>query len=410
MKKLKVLVSGAGMGGLCLAQALRRADIDVAVFERDEHAGQRPQGYRLHIESDGADALRESLPPPLHALFEATGVRPRPFTTILGPELVEQVRIDVDRQERHASTAGTPLTHLNVNRATLRQILMLGLEDVVRFGATLSHYENDADGVTAFFTDGTGARGDLLVGADGIQSPVRRQRLPLARTQDTELRVVYGRIPIDRARALLPEQALADVFAVAKDEKKRFVGMGTVIFPTIPSAAAARLSPGAHLDDPGDFVTCIVGARRERWDLDDAVMRRATGEELCAATLRLLADWPESSRAILRAVDPRSPFFIEMYTSVPCGPFASSNVTLLGDAIHAMSPILGRGANMALRDASLLASHLVMVAEDKCDLLSAVAAYEAEMLRYGFDTVRRSAAAGAQIVGQAPLLDDAIRS
>ena len=93
-------------------------------------------------------------------------------------------------------------------------------------------------------------------------------------------------------------------------------------------------------------------------------------------------------------------------TSVPCAPFAPSRVTLLGDAIHAMSPTLGRGANMALRDAASLARQLIAASRGELGLLDAVAAYEGEMLRRGFDTVRRSAAVGARMMGQAPLEDD----
>jgi hypothetical protein len=62
---------------------------------------------------------------------------------------------------------------------------------------------------------------------------------------------------------------------------------------------------------------------------------------------------------------------------------------------------------MALRDAALLARHLVAVDRGNAELVEAVAAYEAEMTRYGFDAVRRSAAVGAQIMGQAPLFEDA---
>jgi cation diffusion facilitator CzcD-associated flavoprotein CzcO len=49
MLKLNVIVVGAGLGGLCLAQALRRLNVDVAVFERDRTPWDRPQGYRLRF-------------------------------------------------------------------------------------------------------------------------------------------------------------------------------------------------------------------------------------------------------------------------------------------------------------------------------------------------------------------------
>ncbi len=59
---LRVRVSGAGLGSLRLAQALRRADVDVQVFERDHSSWDRPQGYRLHMDSDGVGVLGGGVP------------------------------------------------------------------------------------------------------------------------------------------------------------------------------------------------------------------------------------------------------------------------------------------------------------------------------------------------------------
>ena len=92
-----------------------------------------------------------------------------------------------------------------------------------------------------------------------------------------------------------------------------------------------------------------------------------------------------------------------MQTSIP-GPLpASANVTLLGDAIHAMTPTLGRGANITMRDAARLGSQLVSVAEGEQSLVAALREYESEMTRYGFDAVRTSAAMGTRLMGQNPL-------
>jgi 2-polyprenyl-6-methoxyphenol hydroxylase-like FAD-dependent oxidoreductase len=65
-------------------------------------------------------------------------------------------------------------------------------------------------------------------------------------------------------------------------------------------------------------------------------------------------------------------------------------VTLLGDAIHTMSPGRGEGANVALRDAALLRRRLVDVVTKGVPLVPATAAYETEMLRYGFPAVADS--------------------
>jgi 2-polyprenyl-6-methoxyphenol hydroxylase-like FAD-dependent oxidoreductase len=56
---LRVLVIGGDLGGLCLAQGLRRAGISVAVYERDSSPVARTQGYRFHMDARGEQALRE---------------------------------------------------------------------------------------------------------------------------------------------------------------------------------------------------------------------------------------------------------------------------------------------------------------------------------------------------------------
>jgi 2-polyprenyl-6-methoxyphenol hydroxylase-like FAD-dependent oxidoreductase len=85
----------------------------------------------------------------------------------------------------------------------------------------------------------------------------------------------------------------------------------------------------------------------------------------------------------------------------------SANVILLGDTIHAMTSMLGRGANIAKRDGALLGSHLGEVVDGRRKLSEALGEYETEMTRYGFDVVKKSAVMGAQLVGQNPSAPDA---
>ncbi|EUB96759.1 monooxygenase FAD-binding protein [Rhizobium sp. CF080] len=409
MSRLKITVIGGGLGGLCLAQMLRRSNIEVAIFERDASPSDRPQGYRLHLDKDGVGALRDALPEDLLSLFEATAMRPAPFTTIVDTSLKELRRVPSGghasslAQSRGHWLAECAPVHVNVNRATLREILLTGLDDVIRFGARFVRYEQDEEGVTAIFDDGSAVRSDVLIGADGIRSAVRAQRLPEARTMDTGVRAIYARIPMETAREILPKRVLADVFTAASDPRKVFLGLGPVVFPSAPGLASARLASQACLSPERDYMVCIVGGRREHFGIEDAALRRASGAELQQVAVRMLRDWPEAAAIMPAQADPASFFAIEMHSSIPCTLDTASRVTLLGDSIHAMTPTLGRGANIAMRDAALLGHSLIAADLDEVDLSLALNAYERGMAKYGFDAVRESTALGQRLMGQDPL-------
>ena len=184
------IIIGAGLGGLSLARSLRRAGISVQIFERDESPFDRPQGYRLHLDADAINAAREVLTPELHALFQATSQWTEPFTTILGKDLsvIKRLPTDDDHGQDVWPAYDGPPVHANVDRATLRQILLAGLDGMIHYGKALDRYESDADDVIVHFTDGTSAKGQVLVGADGIRSAVRRQRAPQCYTADAGTR------------------------------------------------------------------------------------------------------------------------------------------------------------------------------------------------------------------------------
>src|SRR5581483_12221344 len=109
--RLRVLVAGGGIGGLCLAQGLRRAGVEVAVFDRAHSPEAFREGYRIHVDPDGRRALHSCLPEARFALFEAAcGRAPRSFA-FLTERLDELMYVEVSG------------THRSINRFTLRQVL-----------------------------------------------------------------------------------------------------------------------------------------------------------------------------------------------------------------------------------------------------------------------------------------------
>ncbi|MGW7536663.1 FAD-dependent oxidoreductase [Amycolatopsis sp. NPDC054798] len=381
-----VLVIGAGLGGLCLAQGLRKAGIPYAVYERDPALDARRQGYRLHIDSSGDQALRDVLPPHLHELFLATSGRPRNATTIYDSQLTPVTEFVLDQGE----------VQRNVNRFTLREILFEGLENV-HFGKEFVRYEKRDGGVIAHFADGTQARGAVLVGADGVNSPVRRQYLPHAPVVDTGLRQLYGKIPLTAANRELFDPAMFSVFNIISGPAKQMIGVAPVDYPEPIPDACARLAPGVRLSPDEPYMTCAFGARQEIFGRTDDELRALSGDEMHKLVLDRVADWHPKVRRIVESWVPETVFLLSIRTSVPIGPWEPSQVSLVGDAIHAMSPAAGAGANTAMRDGAALAAALSSGKPD------AIGEYEAEMRRYGFAAVRESAANGAQHLGQNPL-------
>jgi 2-polyprenyl-6-methoxyphenol hydroxylase-like FAD-dependent oxidoreductase len=229
---------------------------------------------------------------------------------------------------------------------------------------------------------------------------VRRQRAPHCETVDAGITAIYGRVPAGKAAAFVPKETLEDIFTIASDDRKVFLGLGSVRFPTPPDQAVAKLACGVAMRPQEDYVVCIVGGRHEFFPKD---VYNASAKELQRVAAETIEAWPSVASSFVRTGDPSTFFLVEMYTSVPNVLDAPINVTLLGDAIQAMTPTLGRGANVAMRDGALLGRELKKVAAGSQTVSEALAVYEHGMIEYGFAIVREAAEIGQQRMAQNPL-------
>ncbi len=386
-----VLIVGGGLGGLCLAQGLRQAGISVAVYERDATPLIRRQGYRIHIDARGANGLRACLPSQLFELFTATASPPGHQITVMNKHLK---KLRVIGSPKVDTTSPAPF-NAGVDRLTLREILLAGLDGIVSFGKEFSQYEQQADGsVQASFADGTVAQGNVLVAADGVNSRLRQQFLPEAAIVDTGTRCIYGKVELSEAtRPLIPD-CLHHGFTVAVSLQLS-MALGLVEFLRSPVQAAAQLAPDVQFHTSGDYLMWSLNALRVQFAASDDELFRMDGMVLRQLVLKQIKSWHPSLRALIAASDPAEIFPIAVRVSVPCDPWQSAPVTLLGDAIHAMSPAGGSGANMALLDARLLCETLISIAHGERPLLQAIHEYEARMLKGGFEAVRFSTRGGA---------------
>jgi 2-polyprenyl-6-methoxyphenol hydroxylase-like FAD-dependent oxidoreductase len=379
---LRVLIAGAGIGGLCLAQGLRKAGIKTLVFERDASAQVRGQGFRFRIDADGDAALKACLSQDLYDLYKATSSQSSPPTAAYDFQMREIFRMD--------SRPGIPPQHTAVNRRTLREVLMGYLGNSIHFNHTLQRVTQTDDTVTATFANGTRASGDLLVAADGINSVVRHQLLPHIEPIDTGMRCIYGTTPLTTELLhTLPDIFLSGFVPFAGPDRQT-LAMG-IFRPCNPIAdTALKLTPTVRLTPIHDYIMWLYVAPLDLYTTPDDDLRIATPSTLHQKALDLTKDWHPTLRQILQQADVSTLFQVPIRTSPPIPTWPSTRITLLGDAIHAMTPAGGIGANTAMRDAALLTDLLTTAHRGEISLLNAITQYETEMRLYGTAAVRQS--------------------
>jgi 2-polyprenyl-6-methoxyphenol hydroxylase-like FAD-dependent oxidoreductase len=368
----RILIAGAGIGGLALAQALRQGGLEVAVYERDPSPEIRNQGYRIHIDRNGNTALRTCLPAEVLDLVRRT-------SGIAG-DLVAGYdhRLRRIHEQAFPDIPADEITH--VDRETFRRGLLAGLDGTVHFGRTVTGYRvTDSGRVRVEFAEGGGDEGDILVGADGVRSAVRRQLLPDAVVRDIGLRCVYGRMPVNDTTGDLVPPDFDRGFCWVAGDNGFGAGFAAVRFRSRPESAS-------------DYLMTTLVATSERIGVPDERLFALSSEELRRLTVEATEGWHPSVGALFAHSEAFFPIVIRAGERVDA--WDSGPVTLLGDAIHTMPPTGGVGANTALQDAETLAGALL----SGRDPIDAVAAYERVMLPRGFDTVDSSLRMAGQLL------------
>jgi hypothetical protein len=214
---------------------------------------------------------------------------------------------------------------------------------------------------------------------------VRKQRLPQARHRDTGIVSIGGKLPMTaQSKALLSD--------------KMFNGMSMIMAPGGFGAIIHSLEFAQNRANPAfaarwpDFVDTIdddsigwgLWGARQNFPQDPSLLGP---EDQLRLAHELTREWHPHMRQIIQMTAPAMVGSISVRTSVPLAAWESSNITLLGDAAHTMTPGRGAGANTALRDAALLGQLLVEVDRGEKPLVHAIHEYESEMLRYGTEAI-----------------------
>ena len=378
MRQLHIGIAGAGLGGLCLAQGLARAGHRVEIFERDPAPDGRGQGYRLRIDADGQRALAACLAPEATRLFRHSCATRNATSRFVDRDF----RVLEERRPSHwqpTRDAGDDDSNsggdLSANRRTLREILGHGLERAIHYGMPVLDVDTDAEGATAFFADGERRRFDLLVAADGVSSRLRERWLPASAPIDTGTITLYGKTPLTAATLAQLDPALLDGPTVVFADAASLIAEPMRFRRALPELAA-ELFPECRLSPVDDYFYWAFIGRADR--LGGTLSREVAASELARRVDAAVRDWYPAIGRLVALADLASLSARPVLMAKVVPVWASSRFTLLGDAIHAMSPAGGLGANTALSDAARLTALLARV-EHPDRVIDAVRIYENDM-------------------------------
>ncbi len=315
MRDLKAIVVGAGVGGLCTAIALRTAGYKVKVYERAPAI--EAVGAGLCIYSNGARVLN------LLGLEERMAELSPQMTAVTFLKHDGELLSRIPMEPLIDATGQRPYPIL---RSALQMALLDELgADMVTLGAEFESLEQTEGAVTARFTDGTTASGDLLVGADGIRSAVRGFVIDTGGPDPVRL---------DRFGRVFPREMALD----PDDEFVFYVGEGK-------RAASIPVSQ--------DYTY---------WFFDFQPTPEMEGRSMREQLDMLFDDgWAAPVRRLIESVDSDASSSVRslpLSDLTPLDRLVRGRVALIGDAGHATSPFLGQGASQAAESGLVLSRYL----------------------------------------------------
>jgi salicylate hydroxylase len=313
-----VAIIGGGIGGLAAALSLLRAGVDVHVYEQAEELAEVGAGVQL---SPNASRVLHGL-----GLAEALG------RTAVRPQAWHQRRWDDGRTLLRtplgdAAVAAFGFPYYHVHRADLLAVLAAAVPAArIHLGYRLTGLEEHGDHVEARFESGARVRADVLVGADGIHSDVRRIVFGPERPRFTGSVAYRGLVPAERLRAL-----------------------------GLEVSSELWMGPGRHFVhyfvSGGRLVNFVGVVERDTWTRESWTDRARVADALAD-----FEGWHPLVREILAAAE--EPNIWALFDRAPMQRWSTGRVTLLGDACHPMLPFIAQGAAQSIEDGAALAASL----------------------------------------------------
>ncbi|CAG7919155.1 unnamed protein product [Penicillium olsonii] len=354
-----ILIIGAGVSGLVLAQYLQSHDIPFKIFDRDSAVDARSGGWGLTLHWS-LPALRELLPKHLVDRFPETFVNKE-----------ASARGDTGRFQFFDLKSGNALydipaaERIRVSRVRLRDLLTTGVD--IQWGKTLQNIESSADTITAHFEDGTAHTGRLLVACDGSRSRTREILYP-----DTQMNQ-------------LPVQLIGASTLYTAEEMGGAESIDPFIFQGSHPDSNVFLF-FSFLDTPSNFENSSQDRYHCQiivsWADSQGIAVPEANAERIALIKNLTENWSEPFRSLVQKlpddVEARS-IRIEDWMFQLGREHAHPRAVLMGDSAHTMTMFRGEGANNAIVDVLDLVKRLNLQdagALDSVALSASIPAYE----------------------------------
>lgn len=355
-KRLSVGIVGGGIGGVAFAVALSRSpDLDVYLFEAAPQFSEIGAGVSFGSNAVQAIQLLE-LEESYRRIADSS---PAPFEDVW----FEWRRGSDDTYLTASLAPGCGQS--SVHRADFLDAIVANLpEGIAYFGKRCIEVQQDGDGATARFDDGTSFTGDILVGFDGIKSAVRDHVLPPAQHGGlgpfwSGTYAYRGMIPTKQLQAAMKARGADERLALVP---QMYLGPGRHIL-TFPVKQSELINVVAFITDRSTPTPKLAA--------DEAWVNAVTQGEL----LGVFEGWGAASQAILSCIPEPTRWALHELPELPR--YHRDRVLIVGDAAHAMVPHQGAGAGQALEDAYVLASLLTDQACTRQNVQQVLAAFEA---------------------------------
>ncbi|WP_008313210.1 FAD-dependent urate hydroxylase HpxO [Leptolyngbya sp. PCC 6406] len=358
MQDLKIVVIGAGIGGLTAGIALTQAGFEVEIYDRVREL--RPVGAGISLWSNGVKVLNRL---GLGQRMAAIGGQ---MNRMAYRDKTGTLLNDIDLLPLMEKVEQRPYP---VARADLQAMLLDAFPGEVHLNHRCIEVEQTGDGVTAVFENGHRATGDLLVAADGVRSQIREQVLGY------QVEPQYGGyVNWNGLVATSEDLAPRDCWVIYVGDHQR-----------------ASLMP--------------VGGDRFYFFFDIPLPKGtpAEPEQYRAVLSEHFQGWAEPVQRLIERMDPTTVARPEIHDVGPIDRLVRGRVVLLGDAAHATCPDLGQGGCQAMEDGLVLAQYLMTT---NMGLAYALGRYEGERKERTSAVVTKARKRAEMIHGKDPAVTE----